>query len=222
MVCAVTCTVLDPEENPVEGALVRFTPLSPIPIGQGGGVQLVVPTDATTDEDGVCVISVAPDDYTVLIRYPATGAWQEAFAAAVPDEATADLEDLVFVPDEDDRVYAALVAAEASAALASEMPPEDITGTTYTILLADKGKGKRTTNGSAVTITLPNNLAAGFVCGLYQFGAGQFTLVAASGATLDHPQSLTKSYAQKSFVSLWVHSNVGGAAARWSAMGDMI
>ena len=61
-----------------------------------------------------------------------------------------------------------------------------VSGTTYTIVAADNGLQLIFTNGSAVTVTVPNGLVwsdlgssqfSGFGCDLLQMGAGQVTLV---------------------------------------------
>ncbi len=95
-----------------------------------------------------------------------------------------------------------------------------ISGTTGTIVASDAGLMIRTTNGSAVTLTLAADVGAGFNCGVRQRGAGQITFVAASGATLSNSDGLTKTRAQNSAVALEVDGNVGGTAAAWILDGD--
>ena len=46
--------------------------------------------------------------------------------------------------------------------LAADVTTEDVTGTAYTVVAGDLGKRKRTTNASAVTVTLPNDLSRAF------------------------------------------------------------
>mgnify|MGYP003111019668 FL=1 len=75
------------------------------------------------------------------------------------------------------------------------------TGTTYTLLAADLGKIVKFTNGSAITVTLPNNLGLGFTCTVIQYGAGQITF-ATSSSTLYNRQSHTKTAGQYGVVSL--------------------
>lgn len=66
---------------------------------------------------------------------------------------------------------------------------EDITGTAYTIALADRAKFKRTTNAAAVTITIPANATTAFPVGsavhIKQHGAGQITVQGAGGVTVN-------------------------------------
>ena len=75
------------------------------------------------------------------------------------------------------------------------------TGTTYTLLASDLGKIVKFTSGSAITVTLPNNLGLGFTCTVIQYGAGQITF-ATSSSTLYNRQSHTKTAGQYGVVSL--------------------
>jgi hypothetical protein len=75
-----------------------------------------------------------------------------------------------------------LSAVERSiASIPATLAGEDVTGTTYTLVLGDQDKVKTTTNGSAVTITVPLHSNAPFELGamvyFYQEGAGTVTLV---------------------------------------------
>jgi hypothetical protein len=82
------------------------------------------------------------------------------------------------------------------------------------------GKIVRVNSASPVTVTVPNNLPEGFNCPIVQRGAGEITFVPASGATLDHRQSHTKSAGQKAVVGIFVDSNVGGTSAVALLSGD--
>ncbi len=63
---------------------------------------------------------------------------------------------------------------------------EEIAGTTYTQVAADHKKWKRTTNGSAVTITIDASInAAGDEITFEQAGAGTITFAAGAGMTLN-------------------------------------
>lgn len=94
------------------------------------------------------------------------------------------------------------------------------TGTTYTLQASDSGKIVSLSNAAAVTLTLPNSLAAGFCCTIVQAGAGQVTVSAASGATLRNRQSHTKLAGQWAGGTLHVRANSGGAAAEYVLIGD--
>lgn len=94
------------------------------------------------------------------------------------------------------------------------------TGTTYTLLAADTGKVVECSNAAAITLTLPANAAVGACCTVVQGGAGQVTITPASGATLRHRQSHTKTAGQWAGATLYVRSNAGGSAAEWVLMGD--
>ena len=75
------------------------------------------------------------------------------------------------------------------------------TGTSYTLQASDLGKIVKLTNGSAITVTLPNNLGIGFTCTVIQYGAGQITF-STSSSTLYNRQSYTKTAGQYAVVSL--------------------
>ena len=74
-------------------------------------------------------------------------------------------------------------------------------GTTYTLAASDLGKIVKFTKGSAITVTLPNNLGLGFTCTVIQYGAGQITF-STSSSTLYNRQSHTKTAGQYGVVSL--------------------
>lgn len=96
----------------------------------------------------------------------------------------------------------------------------DQTGTSYTLLSTDSGKTVTLTNGSAITVTLPNDLAIGFECECIQGGAGQVTFTAAGGATLQNRSSHTKIAGQYGAVRLKVVTNSGGSSAVYNLAGD--
>ena len=93
-------------------------------------------------------------------------------------------------------------------------------GTTYTLVASDSGKVIVIDNSSAITVTLPNNLSAGFTCSVIQQGAGQITFTAASGAFLNNRQSHSKTFGQHAGVSLTVTLNGSGTNAVYNMMGD--
>lgn len=66
---------------------------------------------------------------------------------------------------------------------------DTVSGTTYTFVLTDAGKMKRSTSGSATTFTIPTNASVAFPVGtqidLLQFGAGKLTIAAIGGVTLN-------------------------------------
>ena len=97
---------------------------------------------------------------------------------------------------------------------------ETVAGTTYTLVSADKGKIKVFTSASAVTVTLPNNLAEDFWCVVVQQGTGQVTFSPASGATLRHVSGHTRTQAQYAQATLTVWGNAGGTAAEYYLKGE--
>jgi hypothetical protein len=99
--------------------------------------------------------------------------------------------------------------------------------TSYALAADDSGKVKEFTASSAITVTLPNSLAAGFNCIICQAGTGQITLSPASGATLRNAgdgegNQYTKTFAQWSEISIRVRANSNNTSAEYVASGDMI
>ena len=77
----------------------------------------------------------------------------------------------------------------------------DQPGTAYTLLASDNGKVVVLNDGSAVTVTVPSGLGAGFNCSFVQKGAGQVSF-SASSTTINNRQSHTKINAQFGVASL--------------------
>ena len=77
----------------------------------------------------------------------------------------------------------------------------DQTGTTYTLVAGDNGKVVVLDNASAVTVTVPSGLGAGFNCSFVQKGAGQVSFTASS-TTINNRQSHTKISAQYGVASI--------------------
>jgi hypothetical protein len=82
----------------------------------------------------------------------------------------------------------------------------DQTGTAYTLLAGDNGKVVVLNNGSAVTVTVPSGLGAGFNCSFVQKGAGQVSF-SASSTTINNRQSHTKINAQYGVASLVAYAD---------------
>ena len=78
----------------------------------------------------------------------------------------------------------------------------DNAGTSITLADTDNNKIVRCTAATAVTITVPSTLTAGFSCMVIQAGAGQVTFVAGSGATLNSFGNLLKTAGQHAPASL--------------------
>lgn len=96
--------------------------------------------------------------------------------------------------------------------ISDEVNPQ--VGTTYTVLISDNGRVVTLNNGSAITVTVPSGLGAGFNCAFIQIGAGQVTLVG-SGATLNSSNGL------KTRVQYSVASIVAYATNIFSVSGDL-
>ena len=71
----------------------------------------------------------------------------------------------------------------------------------YTLQTSDAGKVVVMNKGSAVNLTVPASLGAGFTCSVVQKGAGQVTF-AASSTTINNRQSHTKIAGQHGVATL--------------------
>lgn len=93
------------------------------------------------------------------------------------------------------------------------------TGTTYTLVSADRGKLVSLSNASPITLTIPTNSTVGFPTGtridIIQTGAGQVT-VGGAGVTINSKSSNKKLFAQGSAASL-----IKFATDTWWLVGDL-
>jgi hypothetical protein len=92
-------------------------------------------------------------------------------------------------------------------------------GTTDTMLAADNTGIVRYTSATAVTLTLPNNLVAGFNCTIYQRGAGQVTWTPQAGATILSAQGFTKTAVNGAGIHIFCESNTTGTNASYLISG---
>lgn len=97
------------------------------------------------------------------------------------------------------------------------------TGTTYTFVLSDRDDLVTASNANAQTYTIPLNSSVAFPTGslinLIQIGAGQVTVVGASGVTLNSTGATSaqpKTRAQYSVMTL-----IKAATDTWYAAGDI-
>lgn len=102
----------------------------------------------------------------------------------------------------------------------NELQQNEQTGTSYTLVLTDAGKLIETNNASANTLTIPPNSSVAFATGnqilVIQKGAGQTTLAAGSGVTINSKDSNLKITGQYSAVTL-----IKAATDTWYAIGDL-
>jgi hypothetical protein len=100
------------------------------------------------------------------------------------------------------------------------------TGTSYTLALTDVAKVVKLTNASAITLTVPPNSSVAFPTGtqilLYQGGAGQVTITAGAGVTINSSGSklkLTNQYSIAGILKLDTDEWVAfGNLATWSSL----
>ena len=101
-----------------------------------------------------------------------------------------------------------------------ELPQNAQTGTTYTLVLADGGKLVEMNNASANTLTVPPNSSVALPVGtqilVLQTGAGQTTLAAGSGVTINSKDGNLKLSAQWCAATL-----IKRATDTWVAVGDL-
>ena len=75
-------------------------------------------------------------------------------------------------------------------------------GTTYTLQASDNGKVVTLDNGSAITLTVPAGLAAGFNCMIVQKGAGLVTITPANTVTVINRSGGSKTGGQNAIVTI--------------------
>jgi hypothetical protein len=96
----------------------------------------------------------------------------------------------------------------------------NVTGTTYTLVLADRGKLILASNAAAQTVTVPTNATAAFVVGtqldIVQTGAGTVSVIGAGGVTVNGVGTALPFRAQYSAVSL-----IKTATNTWLLIGDL-
>ena len=89
-----------------------------------------------------------------------------------------------------------LLASELDAVATAMIAINAQTGTTYTTVLADDGKLITCSNASAIALTIPPNSSVAYGVGtqinIAQLGAGQVTITAGAGVTLNSEGSKLK------------------------------
>lgn len=94
-------------------------------------------------------------------------------------------------------------------------------GDDYTLLLEDYGSTLLCTNGAAKTLTAPNDFPEGWWCDVIQLGAGQFSLSAASGASVNSTAANDRTSAQYAKARIDVVSNSDGGSAAYVMSGSL-
>jgi len=101
----------------------------------------------------------------------------------------------------------------------SHLEINDQTGTAYTLVLTDDGKYLRFNNSSAISATIPLNASVAYPIGtqiaIRQVGAGQVTIVATSGVTINSAETLLLR-GEKSSASI-----IKVATDEWDLSGDL-
>jgi hypothetical protein len=101
-----------------------------------------------------------------------------------------------------------------------DLTVETIAATTYTIAATDDWHHKRFTNAAAIAVTVPDHATAAYPVGgrtrMTQAGAGQITLVAAPGVTLNSRGAALKSAGQMAVLEI---EKIG--TDEWDVLGDV-
>jgi hypothetical protein len=156
----------------------------------------------TQNEEIVFITANSSDTFTIVRGQSGTSAISHSGGATVKH---------VFVSE-------ALNAFEAG--LNETIPLNTQTGTTYTLAVADAGQLVTLANASAITLTVPTNASVAFPVNtridLIQYGAGQVTVAAAGGVTINSSGAKLKVTGQYSGASLWKK-----ATDTWVLVGDI-
>jgi hypothetical protein len=175
----------------------KFTELTDLPSPAGADILAIVDdvagTPTTKKVTATNLMSLAPvqtSDLNGLQAEPSEGAFVDGdktkLDSALQSVSAGDLTDANFDG-------AAISGFDASL--------NDQTGTAYTLLASDNGKVVTLDNPSAVTVTVPSGLGAGFNCSFIQKGAGQVSF-SASSTTIYNRQSHTKINGQYGVASI--------------------
>lgn len=95
------------------------------------------------------------------------------------------------------------------------------TATSYTLLASDTGKIIELDNASPITLTLPNNLPAGWCASVAQAGDGKITVMPDTGAAVTNVYGKTKTRGKGAVFLLYVFSNPDGMSAQYRMSGDV-
>ena len=93
----------------------------------------------------------------------------------------------------------------------------DNAGAAITLANTDNNAVIRCTSASSATITVPSTLSAGFSCMVIQAGAGQITIAAGAGTTLNSFGALVKTAGQHAPASI-----IQIAAATYNLSGNLV
>lgn len=221
---------VDAEFNAIEDAFADFAAAAKINDGRsvygddsGSANTVVVSNDgSTTLQDGQIVVFKPAATNTgattldlnsagaqAVVRQDGNALQAGDLLAGIPYTAVYDIDNTRWV----------LQGAPMNAIL-SALRPSIITDatTSRTLALTDETAIILFTNASAITVTVPPESSVacpnGFICHVYQGGAGQITIAPGSGVTLKRPLSLKTRTQESSLTLIKVGTN------EWQVIGD--
>lgn len=232
-------TVQDAAGNAVPGATVEVrnetTGLLAVPYADRDGLTLLGNPFTASDPNGLVAFYAVPGFYRVVATVGAlTATWRwiniGALNGSVFDPGSVEGNVFLALNHVFDPTGTGLVATTSQAAIAEAAATReeigrysairDITGTTDTLVLTDRGKLIRSTNASATTITVPPQASVVWLdrtrIDFLWYGAGQPTFAAGAGVTLRSEDSKLKIARRYGAVSL-----IRLASNEWALIGNL-
>lgn len=179
-------------------ALLQIQPQQTVKVILQPGVSpVIIPTTITGGGGAWGGITGTLTDQTDLVTYIAT----QLAALVASSPSTLDTLNELAAALGDDPNFATTITNALAGKAPSALSVDTVAGTAYT-LGADSWHHKRFTNAAAVTLTINNThgLTPGQRTRFTQVGAGQVTMVAGSGITLNSRDGALKSAGQ---MSVW-------------------
>lgn len=203
----------------------RLSTTNGVTWGYYGGVLTLSDGSKLTVANGTIALTANAVNYLVVLK--TTGAlsvstsatnWNDAVNYMRLYQITVDANSLV-TDYIDHRSTLYTNVANGGAPTIPAMTINDQTGTSYTLALTDKENYVRISNAAACTITVAPDATVAFPLGssvyIRQAGAGQLTIAAGSGVTINTPETL-KARRQHSSLSL-----VRVGTDTWDLTGDL-
>lgn len=208
-------TIVDGDGNPVTGAEVKFQPTEKLAY-TSTHVIVDAPFVVTTDGSGNFSITLwCDEDSLVAVNYnvyfpPADGGLSDvqhvaSFSLEYGDASPINIAELISgsipAPSPSDLLYTFI---EQTVNDSNRIVSRIDSTTTPALVATDLGKEIRTTNNSAVTMSVPStsDLGTDFICAVCQLGNGQITFDPVFGVMIQNLNGHSKTAGQYSTVSL--------------------